>query len=75
VLPARYELGFYVPEDYILHSHRRDNLISYMLYTANEAELSLFWQSGGIAPPFLTSALDIRDVLASRSGPFTPPPG
>jgi hypothetical protein len=28
----RYELGFYIPEDGILHSHRRENLKSYMLY-------------------------------------------
>jgi hypothetical protein len=25
----RYELGFYIPEDGILHSHRRENLKSY----------------------------------------------
>jgi hypothetical protein len=25
----RYELGFYIPEDDILHSYRRDNLKSY----------------------------------------------
>jgi hypothetical protein len=29
VSPVRYELGFYIPEDGILHSHRRENLISY----------------------------------------------
>jgi hypothetical protein len=27
--PVRYELGFYIPEDDILHSHRRENLKSY----------------------------------------------
>jgi hypothetical protein len=26
----KYELGFYIPEDDILHSHRRENLKSYM---------------------------------------------
>jgi hypothetical protein len=26
--PVKYELGFYIPEDGILHSHRRDNLKS-----------------------------------------------
>jgi hypothetical protein len=25
VCPVRYELGFYIPEDGILHSHRREN--------------------------------------------------
>jgi hypothetical protein len=28
VPPMRYELGFYIPEDDILHSHRRENLKS-----------------------------------------------
>jgi hypothetical protein len=27
---VKYELGFYIPEDGILHSHRRENLESYM---------------------------------------------
>jgi hypothetical protein len=27
--PVKYELGFYIPEDDILHSHRRENLKSY----------------------------------------------
>jgi hypothetical protein len=30
VSPVKYELGFYIPEDTILHSHRRENLKSYM---------------------------------------------
>jgi hypothetical protein len=29
VSPVRYELGFYVPEDGVRHSHRRKNLTSY----------------------------------------------
>jgi hypothetical protein len=29
VSPVKYELGFYIPEDTILHSHRRENLKSY----------------------------------------------
>jgi hypothetical protein len=29
VLPVRYEVGFYIPEDGILRSHRRENLKSY----------------------------------------------
>jgi hypothetical protein len=28
----RYEQDFYIPEDEILHSHRRENSKSYMLY-------------------------------------------
>jgi hypothetical protein len=30
---VKYELGFYIPEDDILHSHRRDNLKSYTAST------------------------------------------
>jgi hypothetical protein len=33
VSPVRYELGFYIPEDYILHSHRREHLKSYIALT------------------------------------------
>jgi hypothetical protein len=29
VSPVRYELGFYIPEDGILHSYRREDLKSY----------------------------------------------
>jgi hypothetical protein len=31
MFPVRYELDFYIPEDSILHSHRRENLKSYLL--------------------------------------------
>jgi hypothetical protein len=31
VSPVKYEQGFYIPEDTILHSHRLGNLKSYML--------------------------------------------
>jgi hypothetical protein len=31
--PVRYELGFYIPEDVILHSHCRENLKSYIALT------------------------------------------
>jgi hypothetical protein len=31
VSPVKYELGFYIPDDVILHSHRRENLKSYIL--------------------------------------------
>jgi hypothetical protein len=32
VLPVRYELGFYILEDGILNSQRRENLILYNSY-------------------------------------------
>jgi hypothetical protein len=33
VSPVKYELGFYIPEDDILHSDRRENLKSYMHFS------------------------------------------
>jgi hypothetical protein len=30
VSPVKYELDLYIPEDNILHSHRRENLKSYV---------------------------------------------
>jgi hypothetical protein len=34
VSPVKYELGFYIPEDDILHSHRRENFKS-LKFTAS----------------------------------------
>jgi hypothetical protein len=31
--PVKYELGFYIPEDGILHSHCHENLKSYIAFT------------------------------------------
>jgi hypothetical protein len=31
--PVKYELGLYIPQDGILHSHRRENLKSYIALT------------------------------------------
>jgi hypothetical protein len=36
---VKYELGFYIPEDGILHSHRRENLTSYSRGVIHPAEL------------------------------------
>jgi hypothetical protein len=33
VSPVKNELGYYIPEDDILHSHRRENLKSYIELT------------------------------------------
>jgi hypothetical protein len=33
VSPVKYELGFYIPEDDILHSHCHENLKSYIALT------------------------------------------
>jgi hypothetical protein len=40
VSPVKYELGFYIPEDGILHSHRRENLKSYIALTG----WALYWR-------------------------------
>jgi hypothetical protein len=37
VSPVKYELGFHIPEDGILHSDRRDNLKSYIFSASCEA--------------------------------------
>jgi hypothetical protein len=34
VSPVKYELGFYIPEDDILNSHRRENLKSYVQFSS-----------------------------------------
>jgi hypothetical protein len=33
VSPVKYELGFYIPEDEIVHSRRRETLKSYIALT------------------------------------------
>jgi hypothetical protein len=41
VSPVRYELGFYIPEDNILHSHRRESLKSYIPVQSFSYDLKL----------------------------------
>jgi hypothetical protein len=43
VSPVKYEIGFYIPEDGILHSHRRDNIKSYISLLLEEKQLIAFW--------------------------------
>jgi hypothetical protein len=45
---VKYELGFYIPEDDILHSHRRENLRSYNLIQIYFDHL--FGTADGISP-------------------------
>jgi hypothetical protein len=40
-----YELGFYIPEDDILHSHRRGNLKSYIALTG-----CVLWRRRNVSP-------------------------
>jgi hypothetical protein len=39
VSPVKYELGFYIPEDGVLHSNRRENPISYTMAAAGKTIL------------------------------------
>jgi hypothetical protein len=41
VSPVKYELSFYIPEDDILHSHRRENLKPYINLDINLTVVSL----------------------------------
>jgi hypothetical protein len=52
VSPVRYELGFYIPKDGILHSHRREHLKSYIainrLGSVAKYELGYYIPENGI---------------------------
>jgi hypothetical protein len=52
VSPVNYELCFYIPEDDILHSHRRDNLKSYNISSDASCLLGLLFdpEDGGVLP-------------------------
>jgi hypothetical protein len=53
--PVKYELGFYIPEDGILHSHSRENLKS---YTANV-------RSSVILPTLMMEAIRYSETFGS----------
>jgi hypothetical protein len=57
VSPVRYELDCYIPEDDILHSHRRENLKSYITFG--------FYNIFG-SPCVATHLLASRDNLNSK---------
>jgi hypothetical protein len=42
VSPVKYELGFYIPEDDILHSHRPDNFKCHNLAAVSSISLRKF---------------------------------
>jgi hypothetical protein len=41
VSPVKYKLGFYIPQDDILHSHSRDNLKFYIKNISFNLEVSI----------------------------------
>jgi hypothetical protein len=49
---VKYELGFYIPEDTILHSRRRGNLKSYMDMIWSTALVTVFIQNSLIKNVF-----------------------
>jgi hypothetical protein len=51
VSPVKFELVFYIPEDGILHSHRRENLRCYIIAKVERLyfSLSLSLLPGGLA--------------------------
>jgi hypothetical protein len=54
MFPVRYELGFYIPENNVRHSHRRENLKFYIIFlrlSLQEEYLFLFRISLGTALP------------------------
>jgi hypothetical protein len=58
VSPVRYELGFYIPEDGILHSQGRENLKSYKLMTQYSRIIEQFRsESSPVRLPFKTFGL------------------
>jgi hypothetical protein len=71
VSPVRYELGFYIPEDGILHSHRRENLRSHILYfyTHLKFQKPLFRIRGGLKSEKsikISRAIYFRDHVYER---------
>jgi hypothetical protein len=58
---VKYELGFCIPEDDILHSHRRDNVTSYTDALVSW-DLTTFLSDVGI----LTKVMNSRVVFAAR---------
>jgi hypothetical protein len=65
VSPVKYELGSYIPEDDILHRHRRENLkfcMDWVISDPNDVKLWLCRSSG-------------RKSLASQSGDRGSSPG
>jgi hypothetical protein len=66
VSPVKYELGFYIPEDDVLHSHRRENLKSY-----SERSLAMVYRTqnhwvSGVSPS--SGIQNSRDRNVSESG-------
>jgi hypothetical protein len=71
VSPAKYNLGFYIPEDDILHSHCRENLRSYtrFRFCLSQSFLRQFVQTGygNADPPIRRLSADEMVALLTTS--------
>jgi hypothetical protein len=63
VSPVKYELGFYIPEDAILHSDRRDKLSSYKDKTSQSEPNVMF---AFMMKLLLTSCASVVWLLRAR---------
>jgi hypothetical protein len=70
--PVRYELGFYILEDDILHTLRRENLKSYILSRNSCLKITVFWGAiTGVLALHGTKSLKaslINHVIVARHG-------
>jgi hypothetical protein len=65
VSPARYELGFYIPKNSILHSHRRENLKSYT-YSICDRLAEGMWVSDNEARIILNYTIRTEEAVVKR---------
>jgi hypothetical protein len=65
VSTVRYERGFYIPEDDILHSHRRRNLESYIRFYCFQLNLNTLSLSRIFATAYFKEKFKSRGVKAS----------
>jgi hypothetical protein len=66
VFPVKYELGVYIPEDDILHSHRCENLKSYMVLICLVVYLHHINMSYSVKIFARDRAIEIRRVEGKR---------
>jgi hypothetical protein len=66
---VKYEQGFYIPEDDILHSHRRENLKSYIALTG-----WALWRRGKMFPVKYEQnfyiKFDVFTAVTTKNGVF-----
>jgi hypothetical protein len=68
VSPVKYELGFYIPEDAILHSPRRENVKSYMTTQFTDSgSLAGVWTECGPAAFGEQESQEVEYTTGSRN--------